>query len=150
MYRACAGGGGPVTVDWASGACLAVRTTLLERLGGLDEGYFMYYEDEELCLRAAQDGSRVMYLPTVGARHIGGASSSDPVAAWPALYASMMLFFARHRPGELAAVRATVFLRAGLGLLLAAARGERARAAAWRRIAVVATRRPRVANRSRP
>ncbi len=138
-----------VSVDWASGACLAVRTRLLETLGGLDEGYFMYYEDEELCLRVTRTGARVVYLPAATVRHIGGASSGDPAAVWPSLYASMLLFFARHRSRSLAALRAALVVRAGIGTLMAALRGERSRMLAWWRIGRLATR-PALAANGRP
>lgn len=135
-----AGGREALTVDWASGACLAVRGELLERLGGLDEGYFMYYEDEELCLQARREGASVAYLPGVSAQHVGGASSSDPAAIWPVLYTSMLRFFARHRPTSLPALRVVLVLRACIGVTLAAVRGRRRPALAWWRIARVALR----------
>ncbi|MFB9235615.1 glycosyltransferase family 2 protein [Plantactinospora siamensis] len=139
-YDACLRPGEPRTVDWVSGACLAVRTDLLLDLGGLDEGYFMYYEDEELCLRAWRRNAAVLYLPTVSATHVGGASSS-PGQTWPHLYASRLRFFARHRPSTFGPVRLAVLLRALLGTALALARGllrpgpaARRRVRAWREI----------------
>jgi GT2 family glycosyltransferase/O-antigen ligase len=134
------GGEGPVLVDWASGACLAVRGELLERLGGLDDGYFMYYEDEELCLQAHREGAQVAYLPAVNARHVGGASSSDPAAVWPVLYTSMLRFFTRHRPRSVPALRAALVLRACIGVALATKRRRRRAALAWWNIARVALR----------
>ncbi|HKS99426.1 MAG TPA: glycosyltransferase family 2 protein, partial [Rugosimonospora sp.] len=119
-YR-CRDASKPVGVDWLSGACLAIRTELLARVGGLDEGYFLYYEDEELCLRARQHGAEVVYLPTVQAMHVGGASSADPSQLWPHLYRSMLRFFARNRRDAFHAVRAAVVLRAVVGIGLAAA-----------------------------
>ncbi|MFY1669593.1 glycosyltransferase family 2 protein [Plantactinospora sp. WMMB334] len=115
-------GAGPVSVDWLSGACLAIRRDLLDRTGGLDEGYFMYYEDEELCLQAHRLGADVVLLPAVTARHTGGGSSADPRWIWPHLYRSMLRFFARHRRSTYQAVRLVVLLRALLGAGLAAVR----------------------------
>src|SRR4029078_6775608 len=49
-------------VDWANGACLMVRRSLLLELGGLDEEFFMYFEDVDLCRRLHQHGYRVHHL----------------------------------------------------------------------------------------
>ncbi|MGW5557159.1 glycosyltransferase family 2 protein [Micromonospora sp. NPDC003944] len=147
-YDACVRGARPVAVDWLSGACLAVRRELFEAIGGLDEGYFLYYEDEELCLQAARRGAEVLYVPSVSAVHTGGASSSDPAWIWPHLYRSMLRFFARHRAGTLRAVRGAVLLRALIGIGLAGARmplqprAGTARLRAWTRVGRIAVSRP--------
>lgn len=143
-YAACLGGSGH-TVDWVSGACLAVRADLFREVGGLDAGYFMYYEDEELCLQVHRLGARVVYLPTVEVMHLGGGSTTDPALAWPHLYRSMLRFHARHRQRTYQLVRATILVRAilgiGLGLprdAVARARGRSGRRClAWWRIARV-------------
>ncbi|MFV2017274.1 glycosyltransferase family 2 protein [Micromonospora sp. LOL_023] len=144
-YDACRDNGGPIWVDWISGACMAVRTELLHRIGGLDEGYFLYYEDEELCLQAWRNSAAVMYLPTAEAMHVGGGSSvADPARTWPHLYRSMLRFFALHRRSTLAAVRVVVLLRAILGIGIAGIRfpvqprAGAARARAWSRISRIA------------
>jgi N-acetylglucosaminyl-diphospho-decaprenol L-rhamnosyltransferase len=154
-YVACLRSDRATDVDWLSGACLAVRTGLLRAVGGLDEGYFLYYEDEELCLRAWARGARVVYLPAVTAVHTGGGSSADPAWIWPHLYASMLRFFARHRRTSYPAVRAAVLVRALVGIGLATARtavhpeAGAARMRAWRAIARVAvTHDPDAAGRS--
>jgi N-acetylglucosaminyl-diphospho-decaprenol L-rhamnosyltransferase len=140
-YDACRNPGPPVPVDWVSGACMAVRTGLLKQLGGLDEGYFMYYEDEELCWQARRLGARVFYVPEVQAIHVGGASSTDPSWGWPHLYRSMLRFFARHRRRSYPLVRAAVLIRALLGIGLAVVRRREQYAAAgraWRHVARIA------------
>ncbi|MEB3369996.1 glycosyltransferase family 2 protein [Saccharopolyspora mangrovi] len=143
-YDACRQVDTPVTVDWLSGACLAVRTELLRQLGGLDEQYFMYYEDEELCLRAWRHGARVLHLPTVHATHLGGASSNDPAWLWPHLYRSLLRFFSRHRHRSYPAARAAVLLRSLIGIGLSLVRMPwnsgiaRSRACAWARVARIA------------
>jgi N-acetylglucosaminyl-diphospho-decaprenol L-rhamnosyltransferase len=145
-YDACRRPDAPTDrrVDWLSGACLAVRASLLRGIGGLDERYFLYYEDEELCLQAWRRGYEVAYRPDLEATHIGGASSADVGATWPHLYRSMLIFIARHRRSTYQAVRAAVLVRALIGLSLAGVRvglrrpGGRARGRAWHAVAVVA------------
>ena len=50
-------------VDWITGAYFWIRRDLLEMLGGWDNDFFMYYEDADLCYRAAQDGYGTLYVP---------------------------------------------------------------------------------------
>jgi N-acetylglucosaminyl-diphospho-decaprenol L-rhamnosyltransferase len=135
------------TVDWVSGACLAVRVGLLRSLGGLDEGYFLYMEDEDLCRRVWQHGWKVVYLPTARARHEGGASSGDPTLVWPAFYQSLLRFQALTQPRTYPLVRCAVLLRALAGIALGAARDgvyvvrrrpRQHRAVAWARIVAIA------------
>jgi GT2 family glycosyltransferase len=64
-------------VDWVGGAFMMIRGELLERLGGLDEGFFFYGEDTEFCHRIHHAGFKVRYDPRVSITHLGGASS-DP------------------------------------------------------------------------
>jgi GT2 family glycosyltransferase len=133
---------GPVAVDWLSGACLAVRGDLLRELGGLDERYFLYYEDEELCLQVRRRGRQVVLLPQLKAEHVGGASS-QPGTTWPHLYRSMLIFFGSHRRSSYQLVRLAVLVRAVVGLGLAQSRrilrrsSAEPRFRAWRDIASI-------------
>ena len=63
-------------VDWANGACLMVRRSLLLELGGLDEEFFMYFEDADLCRRLYQQGYRVRHLAEAEIIHFIGRSSN--------------------------------------------------------------------------
>lgn len=63
----------PVEVDWIAGACLMTRRDLFDRLGGLDESFFLYWEDADYCRRAALAGYTAAYLPHVRVKHTGGA-----------------------------------------------------------------------------
>jgi GT2 family glycosyltransferase len=57
-------------VDYVTGAALAVRRTVLEGLGLLDEGYYpLYFEETDLCYRARERGYRVLYVPSAVAYH---------------------------------------------------------------------------------
>jgi N-acetylglucosaminyl-diphospho-decaprenol L-rhamnosyltransferase len=62
-------------VDWLSGAALMVRRSALEAIGGMDEGYFLYFEDVDLCHRLHDAGYRVVYYPKVELVHYIGKSS---------------------------------------------------------------------------
>lgn len=63
------------TVEWVSGACVLVRRTVLEELGGLDERFFHYSEDMDLCARIWKAGYEIRYVPEAVAEHEGGASA---------------------------------------------------------------------------
>lgn len=51
------------TIDWAIGAALFMPALVYKKLGGFDEDYFLYVEDEDFCLRAWQSGFPVIYFP---------------------------------------------------------------------------------------
>ena len=71
----------PGSPEWASGACLLVRRTVLEQLGGWDDGFFMYCEDKDLCRRARDAGYDIRYEPGAVVTHEGGASAPRPSLA---------------------------------------------------------------------
>lgn len=56
-------------VPWVTGCCLLLRRECLKELGGLDEEFFLYYEDVDLCLRARQRGWSVWYEPNLAVVH---------------------------------------------------------------------------------
>jgi GT2 family glycosyltransferase len=62
-------------VDWVSGACMMVRREVFEEVGLLDEGYFMYYEETDFCLRAYRAGWPCWYVPGGRIVHLVGVSS---------------------------------------------------------------------------
>jgi GT2 family glycosyltransferase len=98
MFPAASSPEGPAEVDWVSGACMAVRRAALEEIGPLDERFFMYFEDADLCRRAREAGWRVYYLPRVEVLHLTGASSrSKPRAVW-LLHKSAFLYHRKHGP----------------------------------------------------
>jgi GT2 family glycosyltransferase len=87
----------PQTVDWLAGSCLLTRRDLFERLGGLDEGFFLYWEDADYCRRAAALGFGCTYLPTVSVQHaVGRSAALNPATAIRAFHASAYRMFAKH------------------------------------------------------
>jgi N-acetylglucosaminyl-diphospho-decaprenol L-rhamnosyltransferase len=87
----------PIFADWVAGACLMTSRELFDRLGGLDEKFFLYWEDADYCLRAAAIGARCVYNPTVAVRHSGGASAHYLLArAIREFHRSAFLYFQKH------------------------------------------------------
>jgi N-acetylglucosaminyl-diphospho-decaprenol L-rhamnosyltransferase len=70
----------PVDVDWVSGACFMTRRDVFDRMGGFDDGFFLYWEDADYCRRVANAGLRRMYVPTASVRHVGGRSAEYSLA----------------------------------------------------------------------
>lgn len=70
----------PLTVDWASGAALAVRTDIYLKAGGLDSSFFAHMEEIDLCWRIRRMGMKVAVVPQSRVYHLGGGSlpPSDP------------------------------------------------------------------------
>jgi N-acetylglucosaminyl-diphospho-decaprenol L-rhamnosyltransferase len=64
----------PRVVGWAVAACIVARSDLLRRLGPFDPRVFLFYEDLDLCLRAADAGIPTVLRPDVALRHRGGGS----------------------------------------------------------------------------
>lgn len=82
-------------VAWVSGAFLLVRRAAFAAAGGFDESFFLYKEEEDLCLRIRSAGGRVLYVPDAEATHIGSVvAGRDPVH----LDASVARFHAKHFP----------------------------------------------------
>jgi N-acetylglucosaminyl-diphospho-decaprenol L-rhamnosyltransferase len=95
----------PAEVDWVSGACLLVRRSAFDELGGFDEAYFMYLEDVDLCWRAWRRGWRVAYEPGARVVHAQGVSTDQhPYRMILAHHRSMLRFSVRstRRWGRLA------------------------------------------------
>jgi N-acetylglucosaminyl-diphospho-decaprenol L-rhamnosyltransferase len=86
----------PGSPDWVSGACVMVKRSALKELDGLDEGFFMYWEDTDLCRRLRTFGFGVRYEPGAVAVHVGGASGARSELV-PVLAASRIRYSKKHR-----------------------------------------------------
>lgn len=70
----------PAEVGWAIAACVAAHTATLRRLGPFDPDAFLFYEDLDLCLRAAAAGVPTVLHPEIAVRHTGGHSAGRAFA----------------------------------------------------------------------
>ena len=65
-----------VEVEAISGSFMVVRRQVVEEVGLLDEEFFLYFEDIDLCMRIGQEGWRLTVVPESRIFHAGGASTS--------------------------------------------------------------------------
>jgi GT2 family glycosyltransferase/tRNA A-37 threonylcarbamoyl transferase component Bud32 len=62
----------PREVESVIGACMMIRRELIERIGPLDEAYFLFLEETDWCLRARRAGSKVVFVPSSTVVHLQG------------------------------------------------------------------------------
>ena len=114
-------------VDWTAGASLMIRRRMLDETGLFDEGYFLYYDEVDLCLRARRRGWQTHYVPESRVMHLGSVSTG--MKAWDRVprywFDSRLRYFVKSH-GIVHATSATAALIAGTLLW-------RARALAGRR-----------------
>jgi GT2 family glycosyltransferase len=88
----------PYEVDWINGCFMLLRRSAVERVGGMDEEYWIYSEDTDWCFRLRGAGWRIVYLPQIEAVHEGAASTRQVKEEMILqLNRSKLLFFAKHR-----------------------------------------------------
>jgi GT2 family glycosyltransferase len=120
---------------FVSGACLLLDRSSFESLGGFDEGYFMFYEDIDLCLRANEEGLATMIEDAWIVRHAGAHSTRKLFATaliWS--YESGTRFHGRTR-GAAGRFRLYVSVDSSLRAIMHAARRNRSAATAYLHLA---------------
>jgi GT2 family glycosyltransferase len=104
-------------VDWVTGACLMVRREVVEAVGLLDEGYFLFIEDTDWCRRIRDAGWDIAYVSNAVVTHQIGVSRgpASPRVVW-ARHASMFRYLRKHLTRSF-----PLLTIAGAGLLVRAA-----------------------------
>lgn len=91
----------PIEPEWTSFACVLIRREVIEQIGLMDEGYFMYRDDNDYCRRAREAGWQILHWPHAKVVHLRGGSGSvksdmvqrkRPPNYW---YASRSRYFAK-------------------------------------------------------
>ncbi|VXD10993.1 glycosyltransferase family 2 protein [Planktothrix paucivesiculata] len=91
----------PFEPEWTSFACVLIRQQVIQQIGLMDEGYFMYFDDVDYCRRVHQAGWQILHWPEARVVHLRGGSGSvkaDMAAQRrprPYLYASRSRYFAK-------------------------------------------------------
>ncbi len=112
----------PIEVDSVCGACLLIRRSVVERIGLLDERFFMYGEDLDWCLRTRQAGWTVRYEPSVVVQHQHGAASRTRALRTNFhFFRAMDLFYRKHyvqqyHPVLSGVVRASIYMALAVAL----------------------------------
>lgn len=83
---------------WFTAACVMLRKQAFEQVGGFDEGFFLYFEDVDLCLRLRRAGWRLVDEPEVSAVHIKGGSQVGTSAASLHYRLGQARYYRKHRP----------------------------------------------------
>jgi GT2 family glycosyltransferase len=127
---------GPVEVETVVGAFMLIRKEAWDTLGGLDERYFLFFEETDFCLRARRHGQHVFHLPDVCVWHGQGRTARQvSVEARIEYWRSRYAYFAKnhHRPTRLvlaAGLELRLWLNSlAIGLCVLATLGQNAR---WR------------------
>ncbi len=96
-------------VDWLAGASLMMRQDVLDQIGLFDETFFLYFEETDLCRRAARAGYRTDYVRPSEVMHIGSASTG--MKTWrrvPGYWFDSRLYYFTKNHGVVYAVLATL------------------------------------------
>jgi len=103
-------------IEWTAFACVLVRRAMVEAIGPMDEGFFLYFEDVEYCRRARRAGWQVRHVPQARAVHHVGGSTGVTAAGAETLRRPAWYYAARSRYFYLAWGRAGLYA-ANLGWL---------------------------------
>ena len=88
-------------VEYVIGAAMAVRREMLDHIGLFDDGYFLYFEDADLCARARRQGYRVVYLPQATAVHVESATAiKGSFAYFHRFHAGRWRYLLKHFPAD--------------------------------------------------
>lgn len=100
-------------VPFVGGACIMFPTDLLRALGGLDERFFMYVEDADICRRVRAAGREVVFFPDAELIHYGGgAVPQQSEASVRMRLESLHAYFRKHN-GRAGEALAGALVRAG-------------------------------------
>jgi N-acetylglucosaminyl-diphospho-decaprenol L-rhamnosyltransferase len=85
-------------VDWVSGAAMVIRRGDLEAVGGLDERYFMYNEDVDLCVEMRKRGRTTLYIAGAELLHYRGKSAEKNPELERLRQLSHVAYYEKHLP----------------------------------------------------
>jgi GT2 family glycosyltransferase len=126
----------PGPVDWATGACLLVRSDLMAAVGGMDEDFFLYYEEVALCRTAWEKGWRVEFAPSVEVVHLRPLQVRPLTPRTRVITRhSKLLYFFKHLPRwQFRGLARVVAAEAAVRGAWARCRGDIEAARSWRAI----------------
>lgn len=98
-----------ISAQWISGSAMFIRKELYCELGGLDENFFMYMEDEDLSRRVKMAGNIVGVINKVGYTHFCGGSTINSYFLTKEYIKSRLIFFMRYDPKHFSWVKKALY-----------------------------------------
>lgn len=92
----CVLGGNTFPADWVGGMFMLFRTTDFRKIGGFDEGFFLYYEDVDICVRLWKANRKVLACPRAQVIHVAQRASRRELRYMRWHVCSMARYFAKH------------------------------------------------------
>ncbi len=88
----------PGDIAWVLGASMVARRAIVEELGGFDEGFFLYGEEQDLCLRIRKAGWKIGFITDAVVVHWGGQSERTTATEdlWKKKFTAESLFYRKH------------------------------------------------------
>jgi len=88
----------PGNIACVLGASMIARSELIEKIGGFDEDFFLYGEDQDLCLKIRELGDEIGYIDTAVVVHLGGQSEKDSLSSevWKKKIRAEYIFYRKH------------------------------------------------------
>lgn len=71
---------GICSAKWLHGCCILIRTQAFKKFGGFDTRFFLFFEDDDLCLKSIKSGYDCILQPAANVIHLGGKSSTPSIA----------------------------------------------------------------------
>jgi len=105
----------PGDIAWVLGASMIAPLEVINSVHGFDERFFLYGEEQDLCLRIRKSGLRIGYIPEAVVIHWGGKSerNNPPVDVWAKKIKAEYLFYNKHYPESTVwAIRRADFIQA--------------------------------------
>ncbi len=86
------------SIAWVLGASMIIRSDIMKKLGGFDESFFVYGEDQDLCLRIRKEGYEIGYIDTAIVVHLGAQSERQATSAnvWKKKILAEYIFYRKH------------------------------------------------------
>ncbi len=110
----------PREVDYVQGSCLMMRTSVVRGIGYLDESFFMYFEETDLCFRMKQAGWKIWFLPAASVVHFGGDETAH-YDEWRIVHYhnSLFQFYSKHYSYQARVMlRCILFLRSVIRIVV--------------------------------
>lgn len=109
----------PHSVGWISGNFMMIKRKVVEKIGFLNEEYFMYFEDIDYCFKANKNNFKVMINPAVSIKHLSGGSLDQPkLRQWTGEFRGLILFYQKQSFLLGLIIRLLVYLATSLRMIL--------------------------------